>query len=434
MRHSELLIVAAVSILLFALLRRNRSIQVPLHRLCLLVIILGAACRVTFCIFTPTFYAPDEEPHFNYIRYLYENRSFPVQTVRTGAPAKEWEYYQPPLYYLLSVPIYTVSRRASSEGHHVPVRMIRLLSILMWGVNVILVLRILDNLRVRDVFTRTFVVSMVCLLPSYTSLSSTINNDNLLIAMGGAILYLMSRNRSYPNSILLGILLGFSMLTKLTAIVYAFAIGGMLLFQWTRRSLQLTSATLHFILILLIAGTICSPWAWRNLSLYGGITAERVANVPEHWPSMFYALVFVQRYMKESFWSAAGIHNNIRFLPEAGVYLSYFAFIGLLYGLFSRSKPVRLFSSGDAGAFLMASAAATAANIALLFRFGILYGQAQGRFLFPMLMPISLFTAIGIGSLGVTKYSRNAHVYAVGFFVAYILSFTSYTFKIFAQF
>ena len=429
----ELLIFAAVFLLLLYVLYRYRSSQIPFHRICLAIIIIGVCCRLLFLFFTPTYYAPDEQAHFNYVKYLYENRSFPIQTTQTGAPTNDWEYYQPPLYYLASAPIYAMVRNSYGGDHYASVRVIRLFSILLWGINVLLALKILENLRLTSTFIKTFVVSMVSFLPTYAYLSSVINNDNLLITLGGVILYLLSRKRSISNSVVLGVVLGLALLTKLTAVVFLLTIVAMLFFQWIRRSLSFSSAGFHLVLILVLASAVASPWYVRNVIVYGDITAEKIANIRVHWPSTSYALQFIQQYMKESFWSVAGIRNNIRFLPRAGIYLSYLALAGLLYGLVLRRREMRDFLEGEGAAFLIAMALAIVVNIALVFRFGMLYAQGQGRFLFPMLVPISLLMAIGIRMLGITRLSRNAHLFPTAFFLAYLLSFISHSFKIFVQ-
>ena len=285
----------------------------------------------------------------------------------------------------------------------------------------------------KNTFVKTFVISMISFLPTYASLSSVINNDNLLITLGGAILYLLSKKRSVSNSLVLGVVLGLALLTKLTAVIYLLAIVAMLLLQWMRKSLSSSSTGFHLVLILVLAGVVASPWYVRNVIVYGDITAEKIANIRVNWPSTSYALQFVQQYLKESFWSVAGIRNNIRFLPAAGIYLSYLALAGLLYGLVLRRREMADFFEDEGAAFPMARALAIAVNVALVFRFGMLYAQGQGRFLFPMLIPISLLMAIGIRMLGITRLSRNAHLFPTAFFLAYLLSFISHSSKIFVQ-
>ena len=150
---------------------------------------IGLACRLAFLIGTPTFYAPDEQSHYNYVRHLAENRAFPVQNSRTDDPSNDWEYYQPPLYYLSLVPLYWAAAAAWGNPE-LTVRLLRGSSILLWGATFLLSCRILARLRPGDEAVRSFALGLICLLPTYAFISSSLNNDNLLIALGSAVLLL----------------------------------------------------------------------------------------------------------------------------------------------------------------------------------------------------------------------------------------------------
>lgn len=413
---------------------RNRLSTWSLQQLALIIFGIGLACRLIFAVLTPTFYAPDEEPHFNYIKFLYEHHAFPVQTSKTEGPTKDWEYYQPPLYYLASLPIYQLTTHLIDSSHKFfLVRAIRSLSILCWTINVLLAWQILKNLGLTDPFICLFVVSMVCLLPTYTFLSASINNDNLVITIGGAVLWLLSSEFSFRKGLIIGMLLGLALLTKLTAVVYIVAIAGIFAFQVVRKSWVLSTAILHVLLIVVIAGIIFSPWALRNVNVYGDVYPEEVVNVPAQWNSTYEAFIITQSKIQETFWSASGIHNNIRFLPQIGIFFTCLALVGLLYGLWVKTKPFYDYWLGEQGSFLPGTGLAIVVNLLLALRFGMLYDQGQGRFLFPLLIPIAIFLALGFKSLGIQKYSKNLHLHAPGFFMVYLFSFTVYSLGLFAK-
>jgi hypothetical protein len=69
-------------------------------------------------------------------------------------------------------------------------------------------------------------------------------------------------------------------------------------------------------------------------------------------------------------------------------------------------------------------------NLSLVFRFGMLYDQWQGRFLLPLLAPISLLLAIGLRVFPVFDL-KSSRVHLVGFFVTYVVSFTFYSLAMF---
>jgi len=416
-------------LLWLGLIAADRSAPISFRRLVVVMVAVGIACRIAFALFTPTFFAPDERAHLRYMAYLYEKRSLPVQTSQTDAPTNDWEYYQPPLYYLAATPIYALSQWLLHGDEDLTVRAIRLFSVALWCVTVMMAFKVLEHLQVVDVFVETFAVGMVCLLPSFTFLSSVINNDNLLIALGNVILYLLIKWKDARGSVWLGILVGLALWVKLTAVIYIVAAVTLFVARWITKSVSWSSAILQSVVTAAIASVLWSPWAARNLNLYGDLTAEKVANIPVQWPSWVGAVGTTLSYMLTSFWAASGKGNNVGCLPF-GAGLTALAIIGLVYGLFSKNKPVYHFLTGTYADLAIASLVTVIANILLVVRFGWLYGQGQGRFLFPVLIPISVFIAVGLRLLEADRLNR-AHVHAVGFLSAYALSFTGFSLGLF---
>jgi hypothetical protein len=287
-------------------------------------------------------------------------------------------------------------------------------------------------MNVHDRFLKVFVVAMVCLLPTYTFLSSVINNDNLLITFGSAILYLTVKPISFRNSVLIGILLGLALLTKLTAVIYVALIMLILLIGLIRRTLD-RAAIHHIILSIGFAMIIWIPSIWRNYNVYGTITAEEVANIPQQWTTVYQAIWITLERMQISFWAVSGIYNNIGlpYYPLVGMFVFYLACIGLLFGLLlKRKQPIFLTQKNRN--FLTSLVLAIAINVILVFRFGLLYGQGQGRFLFPLLIPVSLFMGMGLKVFSVFDI-ENSPAYLTSFFVAYSTSFMLFSLAMFMR-
>jgi hypothetical protein len=208
----------------YGLFLRCRTRPTSARTLILTAITIGLLCRLAFVFFTPAFYAPDEQAHFNYIKYLSENHAFPVLTGKVGDSANEWEYHQPPVYYLAMVPVFRAAKAAFPD-QDATVQVVRCFSVLLWLLNVWFGNVLLKRLRIPDEFAWIFIMAMVCLLPTYTFVSATINNDNLLVTVGGGLLCLMAnREQTLKHSISLGLLLGLALLTKQSAIVFIPAI------------------------------------------------------------------------------------------------------------------------------------------------------------------------------------------------------------------
>ncbi len=395
------------------------------------VLTVGLTCRALLLAFTPAFCAPDEQPHYKYIAYLAEHRSLPVQVSRTESPSNDWEYYQPPLYYLLLAPIYSASQ-AMNLDTGVSVRLLRLPSIALWLVTICFAFRFLSTLRITDPYLSRITIGIVGLLPTYTFLSSVINNDNLLIALGSIIISLLVRPRiTFWVSVLIGLLVGMALWTKMSAAVYAALILLMLAgsaYAGGRVRLGPRQAAVS----LAVAALIWVPLGWRNWTLYHSITGEGAANVRRTWPSLFYAAAATIRKLLDSFWAVSGVHNDVRWLfPVVGWLVSAIAVSGLIYGFWQQWRRGPSWTEKQAG-LLIGFAGAILVNLGIAIRFGLLYGQSQGRFLFPMLAPIALGIGLGVRSWPFTK-TKEWSIHVTGFFITYAIMFTCYSLARFAQ-
>ncbi len=421
---------AAIGIYL-ALLRAARRSQIAPRHLPAILLIVGLLCRIAFAWLTPAFHAPDEQAHFHYVEYLATHGELPVQVSRTGAPTCDWEYYQPPLYYIALTPLFHLSQKLSLD-EAVTVRILRLPSILFWAATVFFTLLFLARLGVTDGFVRTLTVGLVALLPTYTFLSSMINNDNLLIAFGSAILWLAAMpRRGVGQSILLGFVLSVALLTKLSAVVYLPLIA-LIAFAAVRDGQSRGRAILAAVLPLVIACVVLSPWVMRNIELYGSLTGESAANNVHHWKSIFHGLFKVGSSIQDTYWAVSGIYNNVGYpYFTLGRHISYIAMAGLLFGLFRKRRELVALVPGRA-AMMIVFIIAILINLALVFRFGLLYAQGQGRFLYPLLLPISLLLGMGGRMLPVTEH-REAEFHSAGFLIIYCVSFVFSSLAVFTR-
>jgi hypothetical protein len=412
------------------LARSQRAGTLPTRRLLAALFATGLVCRLAFALLTPTFYAPDEQAHFRYVRYLAEHRAFPVQTSRMNAASKDWEYYQPPLYYLALTPTYLVVN-GLFHVDAVTVRAMRLFSILLWAVTLALALRFLDRLGVEDGFVRVAVAAMVALLPTYVFLSSTVNNDNLLIALGSVVLWRLPEPWSVRNALGLGVLVGLAVLTKFTAVVYVallFLVPALGLLRRPPRA----AAWAHAALARGVVALLAAPWLHRTLTVYGSLAAENVGNIRQSWSSASEAVLGTVTYMQDSFWAVSGVYNNISFnYPFWGRHVAYVAGLGLLIGFaFKRDRLLR--SMPPDRTLAGALALGLVLNAALVLRFGLLYGQGQGRFLFPLLLPAALAVSTGLRVFSITD-REDAALHFSGFFLTYGSSFTLYSLMVFPR-
>ncbi len=375
-------------------------------------------------IYTPTFYAPDEQPHYKYIKYVSQNHSLPIQTSLTGDETYDWEYYQPPLYYVMLSPVYNLSKLLNLSDTNC-VRLLRFCSIILWCITICMTFKIIERLNITDKFIKIFIISMVSLLPSYVFISSVINNDNLLIALGSIFLYFIIDDRfSIRHSLILGLLLGLIMLTKINGAVFVV----LLLFIFGKRLIRSkeSSVVVTIITSLVLASIMISPWLLRNWDLYGSYTGVETLNIRFQWESLKQAIYYIGLDIHNTFWTTSGIHNNVQwYYPRIGKIIAYLSFIGIVWGIISKRE--RLMNLlGDKIDLIIAFAAIILINIILVFRFGFLYGQGQGRHLFGLLIPISLFMAGGLRMFSFTD-SKYSHIIIAGIMSIYAVSFTFYS-------
>ena len=216
--------------------------HIPLLIILVIYLLIGAL----FVQLTPSWQAPDEPAHYNYVRQLAAG-SLPVMEAgdydqaylneivfESGfAPGYAidvitYEDWQPPLYYLLLTPAYT-----AAGGSLKTMRMVSLL--LGAGVIVLayaLALRIAPDERWLALTAAVF----VAFLPQHIALMAAVNNDSLAELLIAAILFLIV-DIALPDTsavrvklLLLGLLLGLGFLTK--GSVYPLAVVAGLALLW----------------------------------------------------------------------------------------------------------------------------------------------------------------------------------------------------------
>jgi len=406
------------------LLYWQRSGRLRARTLLTAVVGLGILCRLGYVFLTPVFYAPDEQSHFNYIKYLSENHAFPIQGGPMGQSDNEWEYFQPPLYYLVLSPIYSLAQ-AMADNLTATVFVLRLCSCVLWLVNLQLGWVLLNRLGVKDEFLRLGTLTLVCLLPTYAVVSSAINNDNLMMTLGTAIACLMAgRTKSLKQSVVLGITLGLTLWVKQSAVIFFPAIGLMFLLEGRRGTISWRAVIAQLGTVFGLAALIYSPWAFRNWHVYGTFTPEDLSAVAKTWPSLVDGMVSAAHNLVKTFWSVSGISNNIGYpFPLLGMCFALVGIGGLIFSL--KQNPLRIAQLNDVprAPVLVALGFAVMLNVILVLRFGYLYGMGQGRHLFPLLYPIVLLLAWGLKSIP----ANNPSVHAVGFWATYALTFEAFS-------
>jgi 4-amino-4-deoxy-L-arabinose transferase-like glycosyltransferase len=405
-----------------------RPIRWLLPIIVLIYLVLGAV----YAVYTPDWQAPDEPAHYNYVQYVAEQHRFPIlkpgdypaayleeiKTARfppemTIAPIR-YEFHQPPLYYVLAVPVYRLF-----GGALLP---LRLLSLILGALLLVVVYWTVQTLVPERPLLAPGAVAFVAFLPMHLAFAGAMNNDLLAELLLATILLLTIRylrRSALPATaaqdtrllVLLGLTTGLGLLTK-SSVYVALPLGLLAIATrhlWLDRQAPPVTATLKAAGVLLLPALgLALPWWLRNIAIYGGLdllglgrhdqvvagqlrTAEFVA---EHGLGQLARDFF--RTSFQSFWGQFGWMGVLldQRLYQALAILSALGLVGFVLWttrVWNRRGEVATWQWA-AGSLLAASGLFTLASYVW---YNTSFLQHQGRYLFPALVPISLAAALG---------------------------------------
>ena len=333
----------------------------------LILFLLGFFLRVFNVFFIPKFYAPDEEPHYKYIQYLLDFQKLPVSKSVTDSHTNDWEYYQPPLYYLCNYFFGTFI----NDFH-----LFRIFSCLTFIGVFFFSYKILKELKLNETII-FYSLCFVSLLPSYVFLSSVINNDNLLILLSLYSIWVTISARKKWDCLLLGIVLGLAFITKLSAVIpLVFVVSYLFLSQYREKVL-----IKNYLFILIPILIITFPMFYRNFGLYGTLTGENLVNERWIWEGKEYISRIFNEFNR-TFIAVAGKTNDLR--PKMFFWIDVLFGLSVIGYVLSRNSVRRFFTKNKS--LVISIIFSLIVNFLLIASFGYLYNQPQGRFMFPLII------------------------------------------------
>ncbi len=391
----------------------------------LIILVTYLAAGVLYAVLTPRWQAPDEPAHYNYVRALVRQPGFPELTPRcyNQAYLEEllarrfppdlsldnlcYEFYQPPLYYLLATPAYIVGRGALLG--------LRLFSVML-GAGVVTLAFAIS----RTIFpqSRTIVfgtMAFVAFVPMHVAILASVNNDALAELIVAGILLLLVRRlvrteaASAQQDILLGLFLGLGLLTKLTVYVVAIPLIAVALW-WTAGGRPLSGLLRQVLLVYGLALLLALPWYIRNATIYGdfdilGLVRHDQVVIGQLRTTDLLAQVGGVTYLGNfflttfrSFWGQFG-WMAVPMDPRLYLVLALLTLIALA-GLAAfleenfrqQSSPL---SPGQRRALALLALAVLLLALAYA-GYNLSLVQFQGRYLFPALIPIGLLFTLGL--------------------------------------
>ena len=346
--------------------------------------------------------APDEAYHGVYVGHLVEKHSLPVFS---AGDMENYEAHQPPLYYALGVPFYLAARALGAEDPGVGVR---LLSLILGAVSILAAYATIRMLTGRE-STALACAGFVAFLPMHLALSNSVGNDILTELIFGVALLLMTKLLVEPPTrgigAGLGLILGLGILTKTTCILLFPAAILAYILLWKRGTLTTTMAVRGMAVMLGISLAVGGWWLVRNAMLCGDPLALAQFNQAfAHTPTPDYFLVgqgltwtgYFVLVIAWTFASCWGVFGHMKVFMPTWIY-GILAIVSLvtLVGSVKSIVALKRESVARRDALIVLTAVGTLVLLSFI-RFNLSFFQAQGRYLYPTIIPIALAFVLGV--------------------------------------
>ena len=409
----------------------SRGRTPPRRALRIIVICCLALGAFVYAQGIPLGKGPDETAHLRYIEFLARHHRLPV--FDPANPDPDYEFHQPPLYYLLCLPTYLL---AGGEGPNAQ-QSLRFFTLLLSIALLYLTFALASALAPDRPWAAPAAAGVVAFLPMHLSLSTTVGNDLLSEIFAAAALLLMVRYlrasaADQPPGLAApaaaGLMIGLGMLTKSIAVLLfpvcwlaaALAARSAAGFRWRQLLRDLA-------LITLIALALSGWWLARNQLRYGDPLANRAflqafqGRRPS--PQQFmrdYQVSSPASYVGEvMIWTAASVTGV--FGPVRANRFAFFPYwVYFLTGLLAAAAAIgfaRYLARADLAPWQRQAwwvcAAFALLLLASFIRFNFSFFQAQARYLFPALPPAALAFSLGLQELSPARFRQTAPLVAV---------------------
>ena len=397
------------------------------------LLILYVALAVWYSVTIPLGEAPDEVPHFTYVRYLAQHGRLPTTE-------EEHEAFQPPLYYALGAALtfgiqdeseapFAVRANAHFDvedprapknlllhsadeawpyrGWALAWHLVRMVSIVL---GVVTVWAVYELGRVIFPTRQVIPITMAALTaftPQFLFMTAVVNNDNAAVAFSAlvlwqtaALLHERKRARLWKRSLLLGFVLGLGLLSKANLIALVPTVGlGILVSTWRRKELATRDRLLLAAGCLLLTfglAAIISGWYFvRNWTFHGdpmGWAFLLEINARREGPLTLDVLYWLFKGIFRSFWLGwIGIAFEDLIYWIIGI-LSLVGAVGFVLWLVCRWRML-----GVAARWTLALLGlhVVITLVSLLQWTATVLGTDQGRLIYPLLPTVMLVLAAG---------------------------------------
>jgi hypothetical protein len=413
-----------------------------LGRLLLVGIILAyVALAAGYALGTPKWNNPDEPAHYNYIRHIATTGQLPILQMgdynfaeleqlkaarfpdSMSIAGVRYEYHQPPLYYLLGAAIYKATASLPLPSQ---VLILRLFSAAL-GVLVLLVAyATAQEVFPGDQTMALATVAFVAFVPMHTAMTAAINNDTLAELILALLLWLSLRRLHDTDSprryvLLAGLLLGLGLLTKVTVYVGAVVLVAAEVGRFVQERDEVrgmryevhsssliphpsfTTSLVSLVSVFSLALLLSLWWFARNAAVYGlfdltgrlrhdAVVVGQPRTVLGLEAARHFVVVTFQSFWAQFGWMGILVDQRIYLLLAV---LTGLAALGLVLWIVQRLPQLPIRQKWALGLLVLTFLLILAG----LLQYNLTFIQAQGRYLFPAIVPVAIFFVLGLREL-----------------------------------
>ena len=444
-----------MSLSLPAIVRRNLGIT--------LILVAFAVLGVLYSVVNPLAEAPDEDWHYDYVKYVTDGRGLPVLHFD---PSKNIVHgtvgHHPPLYYGLSalltfwintedadsllwdnphflagLPhalgnknriIHTDAEAFPYQGTALAMHIVRLLSVLFSGITVLATYLIALEIFPEWKPLALGAAALNAFNPQFLFIGARISNDTAVTAFSALVLLgtvrLLKRGATKGRLVWLGVTLGLALLSKISALALLPLVAvGLVIRAIRQRSF---ASLVKWSLVVFCLAFLITWWPYvRNWLLYRDPLATNVwlATVRLRWPTPSLRELSEEFWGLEiSFWAVFGWMNVLvhEVIYQSLAAMTRLAALGLLLLVVRQFVKVlerpalltkwhtflgggrRLGRPAQLGLLLLGLWFAL--TLISLLRFMQIQFGAQGRYLFPAIPAMSIFIFLGLSQFVPQRY------------------------------
>ncbi len=251
--------------------KRIKKLKINYKNIILIIMIVGILTRAMYIIYTPIterqhdVYSINDQGHLGYIYTICQTGKLPE--------TNSIQFYHPPLFHSIAAgwlkvnDIFSVSLDKSIEG-------IQIITAIFSSLIMLVAYRIVEEIEIKNIY-KIFIIAVMAFHPTFIILAGSINNDILMILLSFyIILYLIkwNDNPNIKNTIILAVITGCSVMTKISGAIMAVPI----MYTFIKKIIEIHRTENNKILLLfgkfMLFGIISLPLGlWhpiRNLILF----------------------------------------------------------------------------------------------------------------------------------------------------------------------